>query len=161
MDKETKLSDQSIRLNEQGRVEKLFDLEDDAEYELTFYMKGENVSKGSKNGAQVLLCGGDRRAWARAATNQKGTPEYGTFDWKKGSRRFAGKYFKSNKVYIMLTLNGSGTVWFDRIELKKLGSLKPKALKSWIWNGKVAIHSSPRTTWVVCIKWSSTAWAKW
>ncbi|MBR1951940.1 MAG: hypothetical protein IKA32_05150 [Lentisphaeria bacterium] len=126
MDKETKLSDQSIRLNGQGRVEKLFDLEDDAEYELTFYMKGENVSKGSKNGAQVLICGGDRKAWARAATNNKGTPEYGTFDWKKGSRRFTGKYFKSNKVYIMLTLNGSGTVWFDKVELKKLGSLKPK-----------------------------------
>ncbi|MBR7104947.1 MAG: hypothetical protein IKC65_08385 [Lentisphaeria bacterium] len=126
-DKEIKLSSQSIRMDSPGHIEKLFDLEEGVEYELTFYVKGENIKSSAGKGAQVLICGGDRKAWARAATNNKGTPETGTFDWKKGSRRFTGKYFKSNKVYIMPTLNSSGKAWFDKIELKKVRGTKTKA----------------------------------
>ena len=124
IDKEVKVSDASIRMENFGRIEKLFDLEDDAEYELSFYMKGKDIRGSKKDGAQVLICGADRKAWARANTNIKGEPELGTFDWKKGTRRFTGKYFKSNKVYIMPSISGSGTVWFDKIELKKLNDKK-------------------------------------
>ena len=119
--RENKLLEGSIRIEKSGRADKLFTLEDGVEYELTFYMKGKDIKGGVKDGAQVLICGADRKNWARANTNSKGTPEKGTFDWKKGTRRFTGKYFKNNKIYIMPSLSGGGTAWFDKIELKKVG----------------------------------------
>ena len=120
MDDAVKLSDRSFRLENDSQAEKLFELEDDAEYELTFYVRGKNIAADPKKGAQILICGEDRKRWARVDTNPEGKPETGTFEWKKGRRRFSGKYFKSNKIYVLPTLNCSGTAWFDRIELKKI-----------------------------------------
>ena len=120
MDDAVKLSDRSFRLENNSQAEKLFELEDGAEYELTFYVRGKDIAGDPKKGAQVLICGEDRKLWARAASNPEGNPETGTFEWKKGSRRFTGKYFRSSKIYVLPTLNCGGTAWFDKIELKKI-----------------------------------------
>ena len=59
----------------------------------------------------------------------------------------------------------AGVYFLDDDDAKKvctyLGSLKSRALNSWMWKGRLGSHSSPRTTWVVRISSSSTAWAKW
>ena len=126
MDDAVKLSDRSFRLENNSQAERIFELEEGAEYELTFYVRGKDIAADPKKGAQVLICGADRKRWTRVATNPAGNPETGTFDWKKGSRRFTSKYFQNSKICVMPTLNCGGTAWFDRIELKKVSDSSGK-----------------------------------
>ena len=133
-DSEVKLSeDYSIRLNgepEKSRltqIEKTVDLEPGVQYELTFFMKGQGIAVSSRNipDACMLVSGVGTKRYVRIPVDAKGGWGNGTFDWKQGKLRFTSKYFGADKITIILRLIGKGTVWFDKIEIKKLSNLNP------------------------------------
>ncbi len=99
-------------------IYRVMKLEPDTPYELTFYMKGENIEASGNNGARIMLSANNR--YKRATTQAGHAPETGTFDWRNGSYRFNTSEFKTGDVTISLMFSGTGTVWFDKIEVKKL-----------------------------------------
>lgn len=124
-DSEVKVSaEYSIRLenanNSQIQIQKEIELEPGVQYELTFYLKGKELSDGSKRGACLLVCGADRKQWTIVPVDGKNTWQTGSFDWKQGKLKFFTKMFGCNKILILPTVNGKGTAWFDQIEVKKI-----------------------------------------
>lgn len=105
-----------------NRVSQSLQLEPDAEYELTFYLKCDNVVRtdkkfsgvfvGLSNGKNVLNYGIDG-LWKYSS---------GTFDWKKASFSFSSKYFADNlnvDLSLQLSMDASGTFYFSGLSLKK------------------------------------------
>ncbi len=105
-----------------NRVSQSFRLEPDAEYELTFYLKCDNVVRtdkkfsgvfvGLSNGKNVLHYGIDG-LWKYSS---------GTFDWKKASFSFSSKYFADNlnvDLSLQLSMDAVGTFYFSGISLRK------------------------------------------
>ena len=129
-DTEEKLSDYcSVRLEGAMRLEYPIEVDEEGEYEVSFYIKGKDISNGNNEGARLALHGD--KAWQRVVTNVKGDPETGTFDWRRGTGRFTAKYLKSTKINVELTLVGTGTVWFDKIAVRKLTpDIKPMFRKA-------------------------------
>ncbi|MBR4674442.1 MAG: hypothetical protein IKP00_08255 [Victivallales bacterium] len=116
-----KLSDYcSVRLEGPARLEQMIEIDEDGDYELSFYIKGKDIGDGKGQGARFVLHGD--KAWQRVVANQAGAQETGTFDWKRGTGRFNAKRLRSRKINLELTLLCPGTVWFDNITIRKLPS---------------------------------------
>lgn len=109
----------SVRLSKHATATREFELKPDTTYELTFYIKGENVSTGKGRGARVMLFDGKKK-WGRVTTRMNSGVENGTFDWRQGKATIKSSDW-GGKIRIMLALRGTGTVWFDEVELKESG----------------------------------------
>ena len=115
----------SLRLENGGRVIRRIPVESDTKYELTFYVKGKEIEAGSNRGARIMLnCG---KYWARATASPKGAPDTGTFDWKIGTFTVDTAKFTGNTLSVSPSINGKGTVWYDRITFRKLSAGRKKA----------------------------------
>ena len=118
-DKEIKISKQcSVRLVNGGMIRKSFAVEPNSKYELTWYVKGKEIESGNKRGAAILLNSGKK--WTLAVSNPEGTPETGTFDWRKGRKIIDTSIYNSGEIRIYLRINCQGTVWYDALKLEKI-----------------------------------------
>lgn len=94
-----------------------------ADYLLTFKMKGDNIAKGKYGqGARIIIRGGKR--YARATAAPKGNSMTGTFDWKEGKALLKGSYFQSNKLVFTMHLDTEGTCYFADFKLVKVAAEK-------------------------------------
>ena len=117
-----KISDScSLKLTYSGEVSSVsrtVKLEPDTEYEVSVYVKGENVRGKKYTGALLRLTDGERH-WAVTADAQKNIAVQGTFDWTKCVRSINSSQFKNNMVTVMPLLSCAGTVWFDDLKIVK------------------------------------------
>lgn len=119
LDSQVTVGDQpSVRLQNRGIVAKSLELDPDAKYELTYYVKGKDVEAGKQKGTVVLVNGGKR--WSLFSASENKIPDSGTFDWRKGKGIIDGKYFQTSKIRIMPVIRGKGTAWYGKFELRKL-----------------------------------------
>ena len=133
-DSEVKMSaEYSIRLETakktQIQIQKEVELEPGVEYELTYYLKGKELSSGPKQGACLLVCGAHRKRWVIVPVDGKKSWQTGTFDWKRGTFKFTSKLFDNDKILILPTLSGTGTAWFDKIEVKKVKDVSTSSFR--------------------------------
>lgn len=92
-----------------------------ADYLLTFKMKGENIAKGKHGqGARIIIRGGKR--YGRGTADPKGNSMTGTFDWKEGKALLKGSYFQSNKLVFTMHLDTEGTCYFADFKLVKVAA---------------------------------------
>lgn len=110
----------TIRLENKGILGKTLDLDPNARYELSYYVKGKDVEPGPGKGALVMFNGG--KAWGRAYANDGNVPDSGTFDWRKGSGIIDCKKFGTGKIRILPAIRGKGVVWYSNLTLKKLAA---------------------------------------
>ena len=110
-------TENSICLKDGCRVWKVVNLEPNTQYELTFFIKGENIQVGKNLGARIVLNNGKK--WQRITTHPDNHPETGTFDWKKGSGIIDTSAFPASNIMIELNLTGKGTVWFSNLVISK------------------------------------------
>lgn len=130
-DTETRLSpDCSLRLENGGRIQYRLTLEPGAQYVLTFYTKGRDIVPGKGEGARIMMCGSDRKFWSRFVTGENEQTERGTYDWRKGTVRFAADRFQTSEVLLIPAMIGPGTVWYDKIEIRKLDTVANSFRKS-------------------------------
>ena len=107
----------AVRLKDGARMIRVFDLEPDAVYELSFHVKGQDIPSGKNDGARIMLNGG--KLWQRFTSDAKtGKPETGTFDWKEG-RGTIDTARTGTKVKIYLAAGSAGTVWYSGLKLVK------------------------------------------
>ena len=109
---------------------KFFKLDPSAEYEITVYIKAENVEGTQQTGAGLFVSDGTK--WYTLAT----PPLKGTFEWTKFTRTIKGSFFKKSEVYVALYLSAKGTVWFDDIKIVKKESKAEKYFRQ-SYNPKV------------------------
>ena len=126
LDETTKIGAMSVRITSDDaknlvNVGKVLALEPDTQYELTFYVKGENIETGKNLGARIILNAGKK--WARITSQPKNQPETGTFDWRQGKGIIDTSKFPDSRIKLDLNLTGKGTVWFDDLVIvkKKVG----------------------------------------
>ena len=94
-----------------------------ADYLLTFKMKGDNIAKGKPGqGARIIIRGGKR--YGRGTADPKGNSMTGTFDWKEGKILLKGSYFQSNKLVFTMHLDTEGTCCFADFKLVKVAAGK-------------------------------------
>ena len=94
-----------------------------ADYLLTFKMKGENIARGKHGqGARIIIRGGKR--YGRGTADPKGKSMTGTFDWKEGKALLKGSYFQSNKLVFTMHLDTEGTCYFADFKLVKVAAEK-------------------------------------
>ena len=118
-DTEIKMSEKcSVRLEKGGQLRRVFEVEPNSKYELTFYVKGKEIESGKNRGARIMINSGKK--WARAVTDPKGAPDIGTFDWKKGREIIDTSVFNTGKITLILSIHGKGTVWYDGLKLEKI-----------------------------------------
>ena len=98
---------------------KYFKLEPDAEYEISVYIKAENVEGTQHTGASLFISDDNNTRWYTMAI----PPLKGTFDWTKFTRTVKSSFFKKAEVYVAPYLSAKGTVWFDDLKIEKK---KPK-----------------------------------
>ena len=92
-----------------------------ADYLLTFKMKGDNIAKGKPGqGARIIIRGGKR--YGRGTADPKGNSMTGTFDWKEGKALLKGSYFQSNKLVFTMHLDTEGTCYFADFKLVKVAA---------------------------------------
>ena len=92
-----------------------------ADYLLTFKMKGENIAQGKPGqGARIIIRGGKR--YGRGTADPKGNSMTGTFDWKEGKALLKGSYFQSNKLVFTMHLDTEGTCYFADFKLVKVAA---------------------------------------
>ncbi|MBQ7206384.1 MAG: hypothetical protein IJS01_01165 [Lentisphaeria bacterium] len=107
----------AVRLKNGARLIRVFELEPDAVYELSFHVKGQDIPSGKNDGARIMLNGG--KLWQRFTSDAKsGKPETGTFDWKEGRGRIDTAR-TGTKVRIYLAAGSAGTVWYGGLKLVK------------------------------------------
>ena len=118
----------SIRIENGGTALRSVELEPDTEYELTFYVKGKDIQSGTfKQGKYVKPNGGriqlhNNQSWIRITSDPMNRKlETGTFDWRKGEGIIDTNVL-GEKINLNLSIFGKGTVYFDKIRLKKLSS---------------------------------------
>lgn len=120
LDKEIKIAGaDSVKLVDGATVFKTFKLEKDTNYELTFYVKGQNISSKRGDGGRISLNNASK--FMRATSEPKKT-ETGSFDWRKGKFVFNTKDFPAPEIRIGLRLHGTGTIWYDDVQLKKISA---------------------------------------
>lgn len=117
VDSEVRKSDCSVRLGKDTQITRKLSLEPDTQYVLSCFMKGENISSDGKDGAKILLNSG--KVWMRICSRPGNVPETGTFDWKEVTGIIDTGKFKSGDITLYLSLVGSGTVWFDKLQIHK------------------------------------------
>ena len=108
----------AIRLKDKAMMFRMLELEPDSVYELSFYVKGDQLSGKGNDGARIMVNGG--KQWKRFTTDSKNLPERGTFDWKKGSGMIDTSRLGTT-VRIYLASASGGTVWYDDLKLLKTG----------------------------------------
>ena len=118
-DTEVKISGKSsLRLKDKAMIFRKFELEPDSVYELSFYVKGDQLSGKGNDGARIMVNGG--KHWKRFTSDSKNLPERGSFDWKKGSGLIdTARMGTTVKIY--LAAASTGTVWYDGLNLIKTG----------------------------------------
>ena len=122
IDKEVKVAGSgSVRLNNQATLFREFPLKADTNYELTFFVKGENIDSSKGQGGRVMLFDG-RKKWGRVTSRVNSGLETGTFDWRQGKAEIKSPDW-GEKIRISLALRGNGTIWFDEVELKEMGKI--------------------------------------
>ncbi len=104
-------------------------LEPNAVYELSYLVKGENISSANPGrfGGRIILKGG--KVYGRAVATDDGSCMTGTFDWKKGVYRFNASKFTSNRLTIHLYLDVEGKLYFTDLKLRKVGVEKIEVVK--------------------------------
>lgn len=108
----------SLRLKDKAMIFRKFELEPDSVYELSFYVKGDQLSGKGNDGARIMVNGG--KHWKRFTSDSKNLPERGSFDWKKGSGLIdTARMGTTVKIY--LAAASTGTVWYDGLNLIKTG----------------------------------------
>ncbi|MBO4633707.1 MAG: hypothetical protein J5858_17465 [Lentisphaeria bacterium] len=112
-----------IRLEDKAMMSRTFELDPDSVYELSFYVKGDQLSGKGNDGARIMVNGG--KQWKRFTSDSKNLPERGTFDWKKG-KGIIDTANLGTTVKIYLAAASAGTVWYDGLKLIKTGA-KEKA----------------------------------
>ena len=113
----------SIRLENGATIYREVKLDPDSLYELSFYVKGNQLGSKGNEGARIMVNGGEK--WKRVTFTADNTPERGTFDWKKGRGLIdTARLGTSLKIYLATV--GEGTVWYDGLNLVKKGA-KEKA----------------------------------
>ena len=120
-DSEVKISESgSLKLTGQSSVLRRIQLEPDSEYEISVYIKAENVTGEKYRG--VLLRLTDGKKYFAVTGDPKNMPRQGSFDWTKCVRTVKGSFFQNGKVIVVPALTCEGTAWFDdiRIEKKKI-----------------------------------------
>ncbi|MBE6392503.1 MAG: hypothetical protein E7044_00380 [Lentisphaerae bacterium] len=110
----------SLKLVNAASVSKVIKLEPGAEYEVSVYIKAQNVKGGKYKGALLRLT--DGKNFFAVTADPKYLPQQGSFDWTKCTRRLKSSFFKSNKVTVMPILTCQGTVWFDDLKIVKIQS---------------------------------------
>ena len=107
----------AVRLADGARILKVFDLEPDSVYELSFCVRGQDIPAEKDDGARVMVNGG--KIWKRFTSDAKhSTAETGTFDWKKGRGRIDTSRM-GTKIRIYLASGSVGTVWYGDLKLIK------------------------------------------
>ncbi|MBQ9753131.1 MAG: hypothetical protein IJV93_00090 [Lentisphaeria bacterium] len=114
----------SVRISDGQGVSKRVSLEPGSRYRLTFYVKGKNVSSGRDE--RNRRCGGrfyvnNGKKWLCFTSRADNAAETGTFDWRKGEGIIDTNVL-GEKINLNLSIFGKGTVYFDKIRLKKLSS---------------------------------------
>lgn len=117
VDSNTKKSDLSIRLDNKSMISRSLQLDPDTQYKLSFYIKGKDIATEGNSGAGVLLNAG--KTWMRITSQPGNKYENGTFDWKKVTGIIDTGKFKSGNIRLYLSLNCSGIVWFDDLQIEK------------------------------------------
>ena len=107
----------AIRLENSSKVWQVLELEPKTRYELTFFIKGENIQDGENRGARIVLISGKKHV--RITSLFRDEPETGTFDWRKGFGIIDTAVFPDSKIRLELNLFGNGTVWFKDVQIKK------------------------------------------
>ena len=97
-------------------------LEPNAVYELSYLVKGENISAANPGrfGGRIILKGG--KVYGRAVATDDGSCMTGTFDWKEGKILLKGSYFQSNKLVFTMHLDTEGTCYFADFKLVKVAA---------------------------------------
>lgn len=132
VDTKTKVKDCSVVCRNDSGVTKEILLEPNSQYEISFYIKGENIKGGQGSGAGMLINAGKK--WQRISTQKNNAFESGTFDWKKCAGIIDTGKLGTNKITIYCLIRGAGTVWFDGLEIKKITDIKKKTSS---WNIKL------------------------
>ncbi len=111
----TKVSDASIKLGEDSRVDQSITMEPGSAYRVSYYIRGEELSGA---GARMIIKSDSR--WMRIVANPESNYETGTFDWKKADTRIEIRQQESGKVNIAFDVTGPGTAWFDGLKIEKI-----------------------------------------
>lgn len=122
VDIKTKVKDCSVICRDDSGVTKEILLEPNSQYEISFYIKGENIQ--GNQGAGVLINAGKK--WQRITSKPNNAFESGTFDWKKCVGVIDTEKLGTNKITIYCLIRGTGTVWFDGLEIKKVTDIQKK-----------------------------------
>ena len=98
----------------------------DRVYELSYLVKGENISRRNpgRNGARIMLNSG--KAWARVTPNSDGSCLTGTFDWKRHVWRFDSSRFPNSRLTVKLILDTDGKCYFADLKLTEVGAAPVK-----------------------------------
>ena len=119
-DKEVKVSGSgSIKLTNKSTAIRTFDLKPGTAYELTFYVRGQDVEGSKGKGGRIMLFDG-RKKWGRITTRINNVVEHGTFDWRQGKAVIKSSDW-GDKIRVSLAMRGRGTLWFDEVEFKEVG----------------------------------------
>ena len=102
-------------------------IEPDGIYELSFLVKGENISAANpgKHGGRIILNAG--KNYGRCTANDDGSCMTGTFDWKRGVYRFNASKFNSRRLNLNLYLDADGKCYYADVKLKKVGMEKKQS----------------------------------
>ena len=109
--------DGSLKLSGNTSVSRKIRLEPGADYEISVYIKAENISGGKFKGVLLRLTDGNK--YFAVTGDPKNLPRQGSFDWEKCTRVLPGTFFKSNEVTVMPALTCDGTAWFDDLVIVK------------------------------------------
>ena len=112
------LSDKgSLKLINSSSLYKTIELEANTEYEVSVYIKAENVTGGKYRGVLLRLTDGNKHF--AITGDPKNLPRQGSFDWIKCTRTFNSSIFKNSKIKVMPALTCNGTVWFADLKIEK------------------------------------------
>ena len=119
----------SLRLTRETTVIQYFPLKSDTDYRLTFLVKGKDIASGNHPekkqplGARISIYFG--RSYIQVYSLPGNKPETGTFDWRGGQFKFkTPKFKKGEKCSIQFVLIGSGTVWYDNVQITEMKNEK-------------------------------------
>ena len=107
----------SIKLIGNSTIFKKITLEPNTEYEVTVFIKAENVKGGKFRG--VLLRLTDGKKFFGVSGDPKRLPQQGSFDWIKCTASFKSSIFDKPEIRVMPALSCDGTAWFADLTIEK------------------------------------------
>jgi len=117
----------SVKVEKNNMLSMLITLAPDTQYELSFFVKGQDLDANGKGG-QILINNG--KHWQRIVSSPNGEKEGGTFDWRRGKGTIDTGKFTLPETKIYLSCGASGTIWYDKLELKKIEKKADNAAKN-------------------------------